>query len=313
MHKDNNRKMFDDRINTLPGVSVIVPCCNDSERLQTCLNALENQSYSKNHYEIIVVDNGSDDNLGELFEQSDHIIVREGQPGSYAARNKGLSIAKGEIIAFTDSDCIPESDWIEKGVERILKEPECGLVAGRINMFFRDSDKPTAVELYDSITSLPQKYFVEVHKFGATANIFTCRSVIEHIGNFNDYLKSGGDYEWGRRVCSFGYKIIYADDVCVSHPARYSFRQLYNKHIRVIGGQYDRGVRGKNSVASFLKFSVKGLLPPFMAINEFFKEDRFKGLSRKCKIIFVFCFVRIVWISEKIRLVFAGTSRQVLD
>jgi cellulose synthase/poly-beta-1,6-N-acetylglucosamine synthase-like glycosyltransferase len=47
-------------------------------------------------------------------------------------------MARGEIVAFTDSDCIPATDWIEKGVDNLLRIPNCGLVAGEIAVFFKD-------------------------------------------------------------------------------------------------------------------------------------------------------------------------------
>ncbi|MBO1348747.1 MAG: glycosyltransferase family 2 protein [Hormoscilla sp. GUM202] len=100
-------------------VSVIIPVYNDAEPLRTCLECLENQTYPKESYEVIVVDNASQsDTASVVNEFSQAMITYEKKPGSYAARNKGISVAKGEIIAFTDADCIPAADWIEKGVEK---------------------------------------------------------------------------------------------------------------------------------------------------------------------------------------------------
>ena len=103
-------------------VSVIIPVYNDSERLKLCLEALENQTYSKDLYEVIVVDNASEEDIKSIVGQfSQAKYTYESQSGSYVARNKGISIARGEILAFTDSDCIPASDWIEKGVANLFK------------------------------------------------------------------------------------------------------------------------------------------------------------------------------------------------
>jgi glycosyltransferase involved in cell wall biosynthesis len=66
------------------------------------------QSYPKSLYEIIFVDNGSVENIEVLVSQFPQTsFTNEPKPGSYAARNKRISIARGEIIAFTDSDCVP--------------------------------------------------------------------------------------------------------------------------------------------------------------------------------------------------------------
>ena len=73
-----------------PFVSVIIPVYNDSKRLQICLNALDNQTYPKDKYEVTAIDNGSDEEVSPLvsvYRQAKAIY--EAKPGSYAARNKG--------------------------------------------------------------------------------------------------------------------------------------------------------------------------------------------------------------------------------
>ncbi len=288
-------------------VSVIVPVLNDSERLRNCLKALENQTYTKSLYEVIVIDNGSHDNIENVVSRySKAILYHESKPGSYSARNKGLSIAKGDIIAFTDSDCIPAQDWIEKGVANILRAPNCGLLAGKINVFFRNPDKPTSVELYESVTAFQQKDNAECKGFGATANIFTFRDVINHVGNFNDILKSSGDFEWGQRVRSFGYKIVYGEDACVSHPARYSVDEICKKQVRLIEGFYGIIKISKSyPLISFLGSVALDLMPPVVSIPRICSNERFKGLKgikEKSQIISVFLFIRYYRILEKIRL-----------
>ena len=293
-----------------PFVSVIIPVLNDSERLKICLQALENQTYPKSLYEVIVVDNGSKENIQPLLSSfSQAKLINEIRPSSYAARNKGLSIAKGGVIAFTDADCVPASDWIEKGVTNLLSVPNCGLVAGKIEIFYKNPGKPTAVELYESVIAFPQKYFVEVLKFSATANVFTFKSVIEHVGIFNDKLKSGGDTEWGQRVSSSGYKLIYADDTCIAHPGRYSVKDLYKKHIRLARGQYNLTIeRGGYPLLKFLENVYKELFPSlnsihFITSNEIFKE---LNLEQKLKVILVGLSVRLLRVVEKLRLLYGG-------
>jgi len=207
-------------------VSVIIPVYNDLERLKICLNALENQTYPRSLYEVIVVNNDPAEDIESHIAQSDNFrVICESRRGSYAARNKGILNAKGPVIAFTDSDCIPREDWIEKGVETLLSQPNIGLVAGKIRVVVRDPENPTAIELYEKIVAFPQKYYVERQKYGATANLFTFRNVIEKVGCFNDRLLSSGDFDWGTRVFAAGYKQIFAADACVLHPARRTFRQ----------------------------------------------------------------------------------------
>ena len=289
-------------------VSVIIPVYNDSTRLKICLEALDNQTYPQDSYEVIVIDNGSDEDIKSVVSQlSQAFYAYESQIGSYAARNKGLSLAKGEIIAFTDSDCIPAPDWLEKGVFNLLCHPNCGLVAGKIELFFKNPDQPTVVELYDSISgsNLCQKKYIEKWRYGATANLFTFRSVIDKVGFFKESLKSSGDKEWGQRVFMAGYEQIYADDTCVAHPARHSWNELSKRIVRLTGGHYDckkkKGYSAKNFAEDFEDL-LKQLLPPVKTSFRVWSDQRLKSHRQKFQYICVVLAVRYLRAWHKILL-----------
>jgi glycosyltransferase involved in cell wall biosynthesis len=299
-----------------PFISVIIPVFNDFERLEVCLEALERQTYPENFYEVIVVDNGSNENIAALSQRFVRVsFAYENTPGSYCARNKGISLAQGEAIAFTDSDCIPAANWLETGVKHLLSVPECGLVAGKIEMFFKNPNQPTVVEIYDSVTFLQQKRNVEEDKYGATANIFTLKSVIEQVGVFNSKLKSGGDLEWGKRVFSHGYSIIYADDVCVAHPARYSFSQVYKKIVRLSGGGYDSNKleQDERNDYSFRQAIAdwSGLKPPLRYnFHKIWSDQRLKNPSQKIQVFVLRLVHYYIKFFEKKRLQVGGGSKR---
>jgi glycosyltransferase involved in cell wall biosynthesis len=300
---------------TTPFVSVIIPVFNDAERLSICLEALENQTYPQASYEVIVIDNASDDG-GKIKE----VVARypqatyafESSPGSYAARNKGIALAKGEIVAFTDADCIPALDWLEKGSENLLRVPNCGLVAGNIEIFFKNPEKLTTVELYESLMALPQKEFLEVHHYGATANVFTFKTVIDRVGIFNAKLKSSGDVEWGQRVYACGYQQVYGSDVCVAHPARNSFAQLYKRTIRHAGGVYDLHHSGESSFFKrnqlFLNYLGFNLMPPLMFAYSTFLNPKLKNINQKLQVAFVMFYIRYTTAWELCKLKLGGIS-----
>jgi glycosyltransferase involved in cell wall biosynthesis len=293
-------------------VSVIIPVLNDSKRLKTCLESLEKQTYPKNKYEVIVVDNDSTENITNIvngFEQS--FTAFESQPGSYVARNKGISLAKGEILAFTDSDCIPSVDWIEQGVTNILSIPNCGLVAGKIEFFFLNSQKLTPVELYESIeVSFNQEANIKDHHYGVTANLFTFKEVINSVGPFDSAIKSGGDRLWGEKVFQAGYQQAYVDNVCVKHPARNSFSQLYKRTARFVGGEYDLMMRKKYSPLEIFMDFIGAIKPPFRIFYRIWKNQRLTGNKQKIQFTFVMLFTKYVVIVEKIRLYLGGISRR---
>lgn len=276
-------------------VSVIIPTYNDSDGLKTCLEALENQTYPKDSYEVIVVDNASDEDIKSVVSQFQQaVFAHESRRGSYAARNKGISVAKGDILAFTDSDCTPVSNWIEKGVDSLLSVPNCGMVGGRVELFFENPKEPTIFELCDSVLFLDQKLYIEKARFGVTANIFTFKDIFQKVGLFNQELKSGGDFEWGRRVFALGYQQVYADDAYVLHPARNSFKEIYKKIVRTTEGQNHLLQNKSNSFIALLKKIAWDLLPPFRLIAQIKSDDKFAGFNRKIKFFCVLMSIQYV-------------------
>ena len=228
---------------TLPFVSVIIPVYNDSEKLQACIEALASQSYPRERYEVIVVDNASDGHHKEAIERICRDVRLEHEPraSSYAARNRGISRAQGAVLAFTDSDCIPDHDWLLKGVQHLGSQPNCGLVVGPVEFYSEERNgKPNACELYDSIVHFRQEEFTTKHRFGCTANVFTYKAVVDKVGGFDHDLKSGGDAEWGQRIFAGGFDQLFARDLVVKHPSRGSLRKLVRKGTRLIGGVVDR-------------------------------------------------------------------------
>lgn len=293
-------------------VSVIIPVYNDSQRLEKCLRALESQTYPQNLYEVIVVDNNSDEDIKALVSQFGQASATyESRPGSYVARNKGISLAKGTILAFTDSDCIPAPDWLEKGIVNLLRVPECGLVAGKIELFFKNPDQPTAVELHQSIEAFNQKRYVEELRFGATANMFTFRSVIDKVGPFNEILKSSGDCEWGQRVHLAGYKQIYSGETCVAHPARHSLVQLYKKIVRLSGGFYDLNKKKGYPLKKLIVDIARELLPSPKTYSPIWSSKKLNGTKQRIQVSLITLLINYISAWEKIRLQLGGSSTRI--
>ena len=284
-------------------VSVIVPVWNDAGLLDGCLRALEAQTYPGHLYEVIVVDNDSAGGGGEVVARhSCARVVRERRPGSYAARNRGLGHARGEVIAFTDADCLPAPDWVEKGAARLARGGAWAVVAGRVEVFPRAQGRPNAVEQYEALFALAQGEFVRRYGFGATANLFAWKRAFERAGPFLAEVKSGGDLEWARRAAGCGYSVEYDAEVCVHHPARASLSQLYSKMVRVAGGLHDlRRIKGR----AFLEFDrgpLWELLPPLRAVFKTLREPALRRRRDRLKVCAVLLFVRYVQAFERLRL-----------
>ena len=297
-----------------PFISVIIPVFNDCARLGICLAALSRQSYPKDCTEIVVVDNGLNDGIELLVKQySSVILIKEVKPGSYSARNAGIARAQGEVIAFTDADCIPGDDWIEKGVSRLTGTSGCGLVTGDLELFFKNPQKPTPVELFcDSFSEGRESILKEV-RWGATANIFTYREVINRVGRFNEVLKSGGDFEWGNRVFLSGFTLLHAPEVKVRHPARNSFSQLYWWHTRLIGGMFFlnkyNGKLWKLDLPQQPSFGAQ-CQRELLYIKQVLRSKKHKEAQEKCCILLVWFLAKGIKVIETIRLSWGGRPKR---
>jgi glycosyltransferase involved in cell wall biosynthesis len=210
--------------------------------LNKLLASLVKQEFPKDQYEIIVADNRSTDTSKDIAQEYGrnypHLfknVSEDNIQSSYAARNRGIQIARGEILAFTDSDCIPSESWLREGCNALLKD-NASMIAGRIDFIFRNSE-PNIWEYFDAAGKLNQKSYVEGAGFGATANLFVRKDMFTKYGMFLSKLESGGDYEFGRRLTQAGEPLQYSEKALVFHPARYRFRSKLAKSKRIAKGQ----------------------------------------------------------------------------
>lgn len=292
-----------------PIVSVIIPFYGKSElQLLKCLNALSDQSYSKSNIEILVIDNNETSILKEKINFNDKIkILHENKIGSYAARNKGIEIAVGEILAFTDSDCIPDSDWVKNAVTALQNRNMKSAIGGNIIFTYQKLYEPNLFEFYDSTIHLRQEFYVINYGFAVTANLIVPKHIFVECGNFNTTFYSGGDREWGERATKIGYELFFEKDVIVFHPARSTAFSIVKKNIRAVGGEFIRfKSKGKNSfsVLNMEKNAIKGRRK---IIDNGIKVDNNIPLI---KIYLFFYMVQIFRLFEALRLICGGTPQR---
>ncbi|MEG4519810.1 MULTISPECIES: glycosyltransferase [unclassified Microcoleus] len=237
----------------LPEVSVVVPVYNGEMDLPELIECLRSQTYPIDSVEYLLVDNNSCDRTSAIIQTAtnlnppsvppllrgggnlDRIIIRhltENQiQSSYAARNKGIRASTGEIIAFTDADCRPESDWLENLVKPFL-DVEIALSAGEIVAL---PGKTILEQHADRQNILSQKHTL-AHPFcpyGQTANLAVRRLVLQQIGLFRPYLTSGGDADLCWRILrETSYKMYFAENAIVRHRHRSTIKQLQSQWYR---------------------------------------------------------------------------------
>lgn len=289
-------------------VSVIIPTFNQHSELARCLAALSRQTYPAHRFEVIVVDNDSKPPLAQ--DDVPYVrLVRERKPGSYAARNRGILTARGDVLAFTDADCIPRADWIEQGVAAVECIGARGIVGGRIDTVVRDLDRPTAAEIVDSVLAFPQERYVAAG-FAVTANLFTTKATFDRVGHFNETLMSGGDVEWGGRVRQDGLPIVYAAEVAVSHHARRTVGQLWRKSRRVAGGVQQIAQRRGRGTRDIATQALQQLIL-LRRIREHLNHHALVTLDRKLKFAATVWSVDLLHTLERCRVQLGGTASRV--
>lgn len=227
------------RLSSVPSVTVVVPVYNDVARLTTCLAAIAVQDYPADRFDVVIADNASTEDLTPALPVGDErfALVLERRRGSYVARNTAAARATGEVLAFTDGDCVPRPDWLTRAVAALTAKDAPDAVGGEINILFRRGTHPTTgPELYEVVEGFDQERFVRVTHFAATANLVVPTSVFRANGDFNAALKSGGDLEWGRRLWLGGRRLDFVPDAIVDHPSRPSWRDLTQKTVRIAHG-----------------------------------------------------------------------------
>ncbi len=214
-------------------VSVIIPYYGERTALGRCLDALGRQTLDNDAIEVIVVNNRPDHKLTLDGGPSrlDTIVVDEERPGSYAARNRGVQIARGRWLAFTDADCVPDEGWLEAGLHHATLQNPLG---GHILLMMKHP--PSWSQKYDAAFGLNQQSYVEKSGFAATANLIVSRATFDKVGPFSARLRSVGDWEWCMRASRVGHPVVYCPEAIVCHPARATWRDIVRKALRVQGG-----------------------------------------------------------------------------
>jgi O-antigen biosynthesis protein len=210
----------------LPLVSVIVPVLDGEAVIGDCLAALLAMDYPSDRREIVVVDNGSIDRTAEVVGRHPVRYVHESERGPARARNAGIVASDGEVVAFTDSDCLATSGWLRE-IVAALDEDGVGGVAGEILPY----PPRTAAERYAArLRHLsPQRYLARpIMPFAVTANLAFPRAVMDRVGRFDPHAPRGGestDY-CTRFFRATGLELRFAPRAAVFHRHRDSAWEL---------------------------------------------------------------------------------------
>ncbi|NOZ81597.1 MAG: glycosyltransferase [Candidatus Micrarchaeota archaeon] len=248
--------------------SVIVPCYNSESTILRTLAALERQNFDK-PYEVIVVDGGSNDRTVELvknFLKRSKIPVRvfvTKYRGPARQRNFGAKKAKGEIIVFTDSDCVPSRNWLREMVRPI----ESGEAVG-VQGTYRTLNRKSLIARFEGYEIEKRHERMKKQKYIDFIGTFSAAYRKDVFLNFRGFdtkfpIASGEDPELSYRIAKAGYKMVFNPRAWVYHPHPDSLKKyIKQKFYRA----YWRVLMYKKHPDKITKDSYTGLEVPLSAI-----------------------------------------------
>jgi len=223
-------------------ISVIVPVFNSEKYIEQCINALLDQDYPEDRYEIIMVDNNSTDMSINIISRYPRIrLLQEPEQSSYAARNRGIRSAKGEVISFTDPDCRPYPQWLSSIADAISR-PGCEIILGHREHVSTSS----GLSMLSDYEAFKAEYIFSGNNketyFGYTNNMAVRVSLFEKLGNFL-VLDRGADTVFVRKaVEEYGCDIVsFAHEMSVKHLEIIRVSDFYKK--RTIYGKSNESNR----------------------------------------------------------------------
>ena len=241
-----------------PRVSVIVPHYNDLVGLDACLTSLERQTRRPD--EVVVADNNSPQGEAEIAK----VVARRArltivlEKGAGPARNGGVAASTGDVLAFTDSDCLPEPEWLAAGLAALDTSDFAG---GRMKVLVDDDQRMKPTEAFECVFAFDNEAYVLRRGFTVTANLFCSRKVFEAVGGFRVGVSEDADFCFRPR--EKGFRLGYAPSAVVGHPARRTWSELLRKWRRLNAEGYElEAERGRGGVP----WAVKSLLMPVSAI-----------------------------------------------
>lgn len=197
-------------------ISVIVPAYNAEKYIGQCIKALLNQAYRHEDYEVIVVDDGSIDKTVDIIKTHPVRYIYQKNHGPATARNNGVKEAKGDIILFTDSDCIATPNWIEEMV-RSFKSLDIAAVKGA----YLTNQKEVIARLaqvefeerFEMLKKAESIDMVDTYSAGFRRDIFL------QMGGFDTSfpVANNEDTDLSYRMSKEGFKMVFNPDAIVYH------------------------------------------------------------------------------------------------
>jgi len=232
-------------------ISVVIPVFNGAATLLACLRTMQRQTRPPD--EVVVVDDGSTDGSADVARGFGACVISQRNAGPAAARNRGATVAQGDTLLFTDADCVPAPDWVERmviaftdptvaGAKGTYRTCQRELVARFVQAEYEDR--------YDRMRLLETIDFVDTYSAGYRRDVFLSS------GGFDTSFPTASveDQEFSFRLAEAGHRLVFVPDAQVFHThdrtlGEYARRKFWIGYwkVRVVREHPDKLVRDSHT------------------------------------------------------------------
>jgi mycofactocin system glycosyltransferase len=266
---------------TSPSISIIIPVKNRPQDIQECLTSLASLDYPKDKVEIIVVNDGSTDSTAKVIQTFNIKTIHLPQSiGASACRNLAAREANGDLLGFTDSDCVPHPHWL-KDLSPNFNDERVGIVGGYVSNFYNRSSLDRYEAVKSSLNMGISPFRVEEDKssmaYIPSCNLIIRKKAFSEAGGFQEDLHVGEDVDLCWRIRKLGYHLLYVPRGEVKHKHR-------NDVLQMLKRRFDYGT---SEALLYLRHKDKRKILYLPALYSFFYGSICLGIIVRYPIFFI--------------------------
>ena len=255
----------------VPTISIIIPAKNEEKLIRKCLLSLNQLEYPADKLEIIISDGLSKDNTVSVARELGATVINNPKQTVSPGRNIGFEHAKGDLIAFTDADCVVDKNWLKNSLKYFDEDESVACVGGPNLTPGDESNFGKAVGfVFDqpifaagSIHARELKQVKEVMSIPGCNAIYR-RSVLTKVMPLDERMLTCDDTKLNREILDLGFKLLYTPDVIVLHYRRPTPMRLWKQFYRYAIGRLQVGKQDKRMIN--LMHILSGLSIPIILI-----------------------------------------------
>jgi GT2 family glycosyltransferase len=208
-------------------------------------------------------------------------VVSAPEQGAGPARNVGAAAARGTLLAFIDSDCVADENWLREGVAALDR---FDYVGGRVITTVGDTKRLTAAEAFEVVFAFDFRKYIQKDKFSGTGNLFVPKVVFDQVGGFR--ARVAEDIDWCHRANAMGFRLGYAERAIVYHAARREWSELTKRWDRVMVEMVRLARERPGWRRRWVMYTIAVGLSPLVHWVQVVRSRRLTNFTAKCLGVF---------------------------